>query len=91
MIYLRCLTAGVVAATFTAMLWVLAVFVLPIFVPMLISRVTGSGGTAAATVDSGSILLAVLAGFAAGCWWQFRRESRAPRYRSGWPAPCSAS
>jgi hypothetical protein len=83
MIYIRCLTVGVIAATFAAMLWVLAVFVLPIFVPMLISRVTGSGGTGAATVGSGSILLAALAGFAAGCWWQFRRDSRAPRYRSG--------
>ncbi len=83
MIYFRCLAAGVVAATFTAMLWVLAVFVLPIFVPMLISHVTGSGGAAGATVDSGSILLAALAGFAVGCWWQFRRDSRAPRYRSG--------
>ena len=82
MIYIRCLTVGVIAAIF-AMLWVLAVFVGPILVPMLISRVTGSGGTAAATVDSGSILLAALVGFAAGGWWQFRRDSRAPRYRPG--------
>ena len=83
MIYIRCLAVGVIAATFAAMLWVLAVFVLPIFVPMLISRVAGSGGTGAATVGSGSMLLAAPAGFAAGCWCQFRRDSRAPRYRSG--------
>jgi ABC-type transport system involved in cytochrome c biogenesis permease component len=82
MVYFRCLTAGVVAASFAAILWVLAVFVLPIFVPMLISRVTGSDGAARATVDTGSILLAAFAGFAAGCRWQFRRDSRAP-HRSG--------
>jgi hypothetical protein len=84
MIYIRSLTVGVVAAAFAAILWVAAAFVVPILVPMLISRVTGSGaGGAGASVDSGSILLAALVGFAAGCWWQFRRDSRAPRYRPG--------
>jgi hypothetical protein len=85
MIYIRCLTVGVIAATFAAMLWVFAVFVGPILVPMLISRVTGSGGAGAAgaSINSGSILLAAFFGFTAGCWWQFRRDSRAPRYRPG--------
>ena len=73
MIYLKSFLFGIVAAIAASVLWVLAVFVLPIFVPILLSRVTGTGGVSAASVSSGSILAAALVGFAAGFYWKFAR------------------
>jgi hypothetical protein len=60
-----------------AVLWVVAVFVLPLVLPFVIGRLTGSGGAgaAAALVGSGSIFVATVVGFTAGCYWDWRRVS----------------
>ena len=62
--------------TFAA-LWILAVFVLPLALPFLLSRIvddgTGGGG-GYASVSSGSILAVAFVGFAVGFWWKLRRE-----------------
>ena len=47
MIYVKSVLFGTGAAIVVAILWILAVFVLPIVVPFALSRVTGAGGTAA--------------------------------------------
>ena len=69
---------GFAAALATTVLWILAAFVLPIFVPFLMFRVTGStgAGVGAASIGSNSILAAALVGFAVGFSWQFRRLSK---------------
>jgi hypothetical protein len=78
MIYLRSFLFGIVAAVAASALWILAVFVLPIFVPVLLSRITGGGaGGAGASATSDSILGAGLVGFAAGFYWKFRKVSKA--------------
>jgi hypothetical protein len=76
MIYFKSILVGIVAAVAAAVLWILAVFVMPVFMPFLISRITNSGGVGAASVGSGSILGAALVGFLIGCYWQFRRLSK---------------
>jgi hypothetical protein len=56
-----------------AVLWVVVVLVLPLVLPFVIGRLTGSGGAGAA---------AALVGFAAGCYWDWRRVSPRPGHVS---------
>jgi hypothetical protein len=76
MIYFKSIIVGLITAVATSLLWILAVFVFPIVIPFLISRITNSGGVGFAVVGSGSILIAGLVGFAVGFYWQFRRLSK---------------
>ena len=70
--YLTAIGFGVLTAIATAILWIVVRFVLPIAVPLVVSRIgatdSGSGG-AGAVIGSGSILLAALLGFAGGVAW----------------------
>jgi len=70
--YLTAAGFGVLTAIVTAMLWIVVRFVLPLAVPIFLSRVgatqSGSGG-AGAVIGSGSILLAALLGFVGGFAW----------------------
>jgi hypothetical protein len=75
MIYLKSIVAGIVAAVAVAVLWILAVFVFPILIPLIMSRVSGSGGIGIVSIGSDSILIAALVGFVSGFYWQFRRLS----------------
>jgi hypothetical protein len=79
MIYVKSLVFGIGAAIVASMLWILAVFVLPILAPFLLSRISGSAGAGAAgaSIGSGSILVAALVGFVGGYYWKFRRVSNA--------------
>jgi hypothetical protein len=77
MIYVKAVVVGTVCAMFAAVLWVAANLVLPVSAAWLAARFSASGaGGAAASVGSGSTLLAALAGFAAGVWWTVRRARR---------------
>ena len=62
---------GVLTAIATAILWIVVGFVLPIAVPIVLSRLrtSGSGGIAVASIGSGSILLAAWLGFIGGFVW----------------------
>jgi hypothetical protein len=75
--YLTAAAVGVLTATATAILWIVARFVLPLAVPILLSRAgaseSGSWG-AGAVIGSGSILLAALLGFVAGFVWMLGRR-----------------
>jgi hypothetical protein len=73
MLYVKGLPFGVAGAALAVALWVLVAFVVPIFAPMLISRLTGAAGTGAASIGSGSILLAAIVGFVAGFVWRVYR------------------
>ena len=74
MIYLKSALFGIAGAIVVSVLWILAVFVLPILIPQLLSRIGGGDGVGAAgaRITSGSILVAALIGFAAGFYWKFR-------------------
>jgi len=77
MMYFKSILVGIVAAVAASVLWILAVFVMPILLPFLMSRVTGSGsGMAEASVGSGSVLLVALVGFGIGFYWQLHRFSK---------------
>ena len=70
--YLTATGFGVLTAIATAIVWIVVRFVLPLAVPIFLSRVgatqSGSGG-AGAIIGSGSILLAALVGFVGGFVW----------------------
>jgi hypothetical protein len=74
--YVTSVIVGIAAAVVASVLWVLAVFIVPVFLPFLMSRFTRSGGIGAASVGSGSILAVALVGFLAGFVWKFRGTSR---------------
>jgi hypothetical protein len=70
--YLTAAGFGVLTAIATTILWVLVKFVLPMAVPLFLSRIgaTQSGsGAAGAVIGSGSIVLAALLGFVGGVVW----------------------
>jgi hypothetical protein len=75
--YLTAAGFGVLTAIATAILWIVIRFVLPIAVPVFLSRIgaTQSGiGGAGAVIGSGSILLAALVGFVGGIAWKLWRR-----------------
>jgi hypothetical protein len=75
--YLTAAAFGVLTAIATAILWIVVRFVLPLALPLFLSRIgatqSGSGG-AGAFIGSGSILLAALLGFAGGFVWMLWRR-----------------
>jgi hypothetical protein len=75
--YLTAAGFGVLTAIATAILWIVVQFVLPLAMPLLLSRIgatqSGSGG-AGAVIGSGSILLAALLGFVGGLVWMLWRR-----------------
>jgi hypothetical protein len=75
----KSILVGIAAALIACVLWVLAVVVLPIAVPMVIGRTTGTGGAAAAYMSSGSLFLIALVAFVITFGWQLRKGSRRPR------------
>jgi hypothetical protein len=75
--YLTATGFGVVTAIATAILWIVVRFILPLAVPLLLSRIgatqSGSGG-AGAVIGSASIFLAALLGFVGGFVWMLWRR-----------------
>jgi hypothetical protein len=76
MVYLKSLVAGVVAAVAASILYILAVFVLPVVLPFLLSRFTGEGGTAGGYFSTGPLLGIAFVAFVAAFAWQLRRGRR---------------
>ena len=75
--FLRSALFGLATAILAVVVWIVVKFVLPIWVPSLISGFRNGGiGGATATISSGSILVAAVLGFALGFVWRFRRLSR---------------
>lgn len=69
---------GLLAAILFAAAWILVAFVLPVWVPLLVSRFSSDGaGGSYASISSGSILFAALIGFTFGFVWRFRKISAA--------------
>jgi hypothetical protein len=75
--YLTAAGFGILTAFATAILWIVIRFVLPLAVPLFLSRIgatqSDSGG-AGAVIGSGSILLAALLGFVGGLVWMLWRR-----------------
>jgi hypothetical protein len=75
--YLTAAGFGILTAIATAILWIVVRFVLPLAVPLFLSRIdatqSGSGG-AGAVIGSGSILLSALLGFVGGLVWMLWRR-----------------
>ena len=75
--YLTAAGFGVLTAIATAILWIVVRFVLPLAVPLFLSRIgaTQSGsGDAGAVIGSESIFLAALLGFVGGFVWMLWRR-----------------
>lgn len=66
---------GMVAAVVASVIYILAVFVFPLVLPFVLSRMTGAGGAAAASFSVGPVLGIAVVAFVAGFYWQFRRGS----------------
>ena len=77
MIYARSLLAGILGGLAAAVLWMVVAFILPIAIPVVIGRLTNTGGAAVASIGSGSILAAALIGFLIGVVWYLRAQARA--------------
>ncbi len=73
MVYVKSLLFGIGGAVLASILWVLVAFVLPLFGPMLIGRLRGTGGVSAGYVDSNSILIAAVVGFIIAFAWEWYR------------------
>ena len=73
MVYLQSLLFGIGGAVIASFVWCTVAFVLPLFAPMLIGRIRGTGGMSSAQIDSGSILIAALVGFIIGFAWEWYR------------------
>jgi hypothetical protein len=75
--YLSAAGFGVLTAIATAILWIVVRIVLPLAVPLFLSRIgstqSGSGG-AVAVIGSGSIFLAASLGFVGGFVWMLWRR-----------------
>ena len=72
--YFAAAGVGVLTGIAAAILWIIVRFVLPIALPLFLSRIGGSGGIAGAFITSGSILLAALLGFVGGFVWMIWRR-----------------
>ena len=84
MIYFKSCVVGIVVALAASAVWILIVFVLPLVVPVLVSRLPGpdgGAGMATAFIDAGSILAVALVGFIVGFYWAFRRAPRTGQNR----------
>jgi hypothetical protein len=73
MLYVRTVLVGLGGAVVASVLWILVAFIGPLFLPMLVARIRNTGGTSAAVIGSGSILLAGLVGFVLAAVWTYRR------------------
>jgi hypothetical protein len=74
MVYLKSVLFGLGGAVLGVVFWITVAFILPLFVPYLISymRGTGSGGSTG-YVGTGSVLIAALIGFAIAFAWEWHR------------------
>jgi hypothetical protein len=83
MIYFKGVLVGMVAALVACAVYILVVFVFPLLMPFVLSRIAGTGAVSAgAYFSSGPVLAVALIAFAAGFYWQVRRGSKArPRAR----------
>jgi hypothetical protein len=73
MVYLRSFLLGIGGALLAVILWIMVAFILPLFVPYLVGRVTGTGGISSGYIDSRSILIAALIGFILAFAWTWYR------------------
>ena len=84
MIYFKSVVVGIVAALAVSAVWILVVFLLPLAVPVLVSRRPGTEGgaeVAVAYLDSASILAVALIGFIVGFYSAFQRARRTRQNR----------
>jgi len=76
--YAKAIIAGIAAAFLACALWVVATFILPLMLPMLIERLsrpaTGGVGVSRAYISSGPLVLIAVVAFAAGFAWRVRKH-----------------
>ena len=64
---------GIGGAVIGAVLWFTVAFILPLWVPYLVGRVRGTGGSSFGRITSDSILIAALIGFIIAFVWAWYR------------------
>jgi hypothetical protein len=76
MTYVKSLAVGCITGITACVLWILAVVVVPVMVPLAAAWFGGAGvGGGGAVVSSFSLMVVTALGFAAGFAWQFRRTA----------------
>ena len=70
MVYVTSILFGLGGAVLSAVLWITATLLLPIFLPYAISRITGTGGDSFGRVTNDSIWIAALVGFIIEFAWE---------------------
>jgi hypothetical protein len=73
MVYLKSFLFGLGGSVLAVVLWFTVAFILPVYGPYLVRRITGTGGVADAYISSNSILLAALIGFIIVFAWEWHR------------------
>ena len=81
MAYAKAAIVGFAAAFLACAFWVVATFIAPLMLPMLIERLspatTGGVGMSVAYISSGLLVLIAIVAFAAGFTWRLRKHRRA--------------
>jgi hypothetical protein len=73
MIYVKSFLFGIGGAVAASVLWIVIMFVLPLWAPYVIGRLRGSGGMSIGRITSNSVLLAALLGFLVAFGWSWSR------------------
>jgi hypothetical protein len=73
MVYLKSVLFGIGGGVLAAVLWFTLAFILPLYVPYLVARIRGTGGTSSTYIGSSSILIAALLGFIIAFAWEWHR------------------
>ena len=73
MAYFTSFLFGIGGAVLAVVLWITVAFIFPLYLPYLIARIRGTGGSSSGYIGSGSILLAALIGFFIAFAWAWHR------------------
>jgi hypothetical protein len=80
-VYASAVIVGFAAALLACAIWVVATFIVPLMLPMVIDRLspatTGGVGMSVAYISTGPLVLIAIVAFAAGFTWRLRKHRRA--------------
>ena len=83
--YARAVIVGFAAAFVACAMWIVATFIVPLMLPVLIERLssatTGGVGMSVAYISSGPLVPIAVVAFVAGFTWRLRKHRRAAASR----------
>lgn len=81
MVYFKLFLVGLGGAVLASVIWLVAAFILPLYVPYVVERIRGRGGVSSAYVSSDSVLVAAVIGFLIAAMWEWYRLRSRSRSR----------